>query len=161
MGKWETNLYKKLGRNSIQCSQENSPDRIISEQLITQKPVKVKSTTTKLTAKTTQPTTTRKPTTRKTTTRKTTTRKTTTPKPTTRKAITQVPTTLATTTKKKVEASFCGDKDDGHYSHDKSCSRFYQCHQGRIWDMPCPGGLHFNPKIEVCDWPANAGCTLE
>ena len=158
MGIWETNLNKKLSRNSIQCSQENSPDRIIIEQLTTQKPVKVKSTTAKPTSKmaTTQPTTTRKPTTRKTTTRKTTTRK-----PATRKSTTQVPTTLATTTRKKIEASFCGDKDDGHYSHDKSCGRFYQCHQGRIWDMPCPGGLHFNPKIEVCDWPANAGCTLE
>lgn len=22
----------------------------------------------------------------------------------------------------------------------------------------CPGNLHFNPKIRVCDWPANAQC---
>ena len=72
-----------------------------------------------------------------------------------------LPTALAATTTKNVEKECCDDKADGHYSHDKSCSRFYQCDQGRLHDMPCSAGLHFNPTIQVCDWPANAGCTLE
>ena len=156
MGVWETNLNRKLSRNSIQCSKENSTDRFTSEQMTTQAP----SITTP-TKPTLKPATTRKASKQKTTTQKTTTRKITTRKPTTLKSTTQLPTTVAIKTQKKVEPKFCDDKVSGHYSHDKSCSRFYQCHQGRTWDMPCPGGLHFNPKIEVCDWPANVGCTLE
>ena len=75
---------------------------------------------------------------------------------------TQIPTTLVATTTKKVGAEFCDDKDDGVYSHDKSCSLYNQCYQGQTWEgRPCPAGLHFNPKVEICDWPANAGCTLE
>ena len=72
------------------------------------------------------------------------------------------PTTLAATTTKNVEKEFCDDKDDGLYSNDKSCSLYNECYQGQTWlGRPCSAGLHFNPTIQVCDWPANAGCTLE
>ena len=82
--------------------------------------------------------------------------------PTTQVPTTQMPTAFAATTTKNIEKEFCNDKDDGLYSNDKSCSLYNECYQGQTWeDRPCPAGLHFNPTIQVCDWPVNAGCTLE
>ncbi|GAB1866418.1 Peritrophin-1-like [Camponotus japonicus] len=43
-------------------------------------------------------------------------------------------------------------------SHSTNCSLFYKCD----WSMPmlfeCPEELHFNPVLQVCDWPWQAGC---
>ena len=39
------------------------------------------------------------------------------------------------------------------------CTVFYMCNWGKPIKMNCPAGLHFNPKINVCDWPHDAGCT--
>ena len=58
------------------------------------------------------------------------------------------------------EGPFCSDKTDGLYAHDKSCSLYYQCHQGTTYEMDCPPGLHFNEKAQYCDWPASANCSL-
>ena len=39
------------------------------------------------------------------------------------------------------------------------CDAFYTCSNGIWWDKQyCPDGLHFNPEVDVCDWPENAGC---
>lgn len=42
------------------------------------------------------------------------------------------------------------------------CTKFCYCqyfsNQGKNHIENCPGGLHFNPKLQVCDWPLNAGC---
>ncbi|XP_060808673.1 uncharacterized protein LOC106138583 isoform X6 [Amyelois transitella] len=38
------------------------------------------------------------------------------------------------------------------------CSKFYQCVHGNKVELLCSPGLHFNPKLQVCDWPADAGC---
>ena len=148
MGNWESNLARKLKKNSVPCTQENST---------TIKPTPNKTTTLEA-VKTTTP----KTTTQRTTTQKTTTQRTTTPQ-TTRSETPKTQTTEnpAAGTPANIGQSFCSDKIDGHYSHDKSCGRFFQCANGQKFDMPCPAGLHFNPKIEVCDWPSAAGCTLE
>ncbi|XP_071053326.1 chondroitin proteoglycan 2-like [Onthophagus taurus] len=45
-----------------------------------------------------------------------------------------------------------------YFAHPESCGRFCQCDWGVAYDMPCPDGLHFNTKLNVCDWPADAGC---
>ena len=58
------------------------------------------------------------------------------------------------------EGPFCSDKNDGLYSHEKSCSLFYHCHQGETYEKSCPSGLHFNAKGQYCDWPANVNCSL-
>jgi len=29
---------------------------------------------------------------------------------------------------------------------------------GTWYTIPCPGNLHFNPELSVCDYPENAGC---
>ncbi|XP_011870340.1 PREDICTED: uncharacterized protein LOC105563386 [Vollenhovia emeryi] len=50
--------------------------------------------------------------------------------------------------------------------HDTDCTKFYSCHMGVKGEpLNCPfmdkngNRLHFNPKLQVCDWPWNAGCT--
>ncbi|CAK1580900.1 unnamed protein product [Parnassius mnemosyne] len=42
--------------------------------------------------------------------------------------------------------------------HEKSCSLFYYCVQGEREVRRCPFWLHFNRKLQVCDWPRNSGC---
>lgn len=44
--------------------------------------------------------------------------------------------------------------------HSTDCGQFYQCVHGQKVARPCPGGLHFNPSIDACDWPDLAGCEL-
>ncbi|XP_046393911.1 chondroitin proteoglycan-2-like [Ischnura elegans] len=39
------------------------------------------------------------------------------------------------------------------------CGSYCVCDWGNAIWMPCPAGLEFNPKLHVCDWPANAGCS--
>lgn len=39
------------------------------------------------------------------------------------------------------------------------CGSYYACDPlGRPILMKCPDGLHFNPKLKVCDWPWDSGC---
>uniref|UniRef100_A0A182QJQ9 Chitin-binding type-2 domain-containing protein n=1 Tax=Anopheles farauti TaxID=69004 RepID=A0A182QJQ9_9DIPT len=45
-----------------------------------------------------------------------------------------------------------------YFPHPTNCSRFYECRQKDAWELECPPGLHFNPKLNVCDYPINAGC---
>uniref|UniRef100_A0ABD2WT99 Chitin-binding type-2 domain-containing protein n=1 Tax=Trichogramma kaykai TaxID=54128 RepID=A0ABD2WT99_9HYME len=45
------------------------------------------------------------------------------------------------------------------YMPNAFCNRFCQCANGRPYVFECPQHLHFNPKLNVCDWPHNAQCT--
>ncbi|WP_392895547.1 carbohydrate-binding module family 14 protein [Streptomyces sp. LN699] len=36
-------------------------------------------------------------------------------------------------------------------------TRFYHCSWGVAHSKQCPGPLHFNPDVKVCDWPEDAG----
>uniref|UniRef100_T1H510 Chitin-binding type-2 domain-containing protein n=1 Tax=Megaselia scalaris TaxID=36166 RepID=T1H510_MEGSC len=42
------------------------------------------------------------------------------------------------------------------------CTQFCVCQfydeQGLNKVLPCPAGLYFNPTLQVCDWPLEAGC---
>lgn len=40
--------------------------------------------------------------------------------------------------------------------HPTTCSMYLICQDGKVSIHTCPGGLHFNPIIEQCDWPK--GC---
>lgn len=42
--------------------------------------------------------------------------------------------------------------------HDYDCTKFYKCVGDFAMEQDCPPGLHFNPRLEVCDWPWQAGC---
>ncbi|KAM0737211.1 Peritrophin-1 [Formica fusca] len=43
-------------------------------------------------------------------------------------------------------------------SHSTNCSLFYKCDWGVPMLFECPEELHFNPVLQVCDWPWQAGC---
>ncbi|XP_044578718.1 mucin-5AC-like isoform X1 [Cotesia glomerata] len=53
-----------------------------------------------------------------------------------------------------------------HIAHELDCSKFYVCSNGRKILMMCPlmdgagNRLHFNPKLQVCDWPYRGGCNV-
>uniref|UniRef100_A0A2H1VUP0 SFRICE_027214 n=1 Tax=Spodoptera frugiperda TaxID=7108 RepID=A0A2H1VUP0_SPOFR len=42
--------------------------------------------------------------------------------------------------------------------HQTDCNAFYSCVWGRLVMRNCPPTLHFNRKLQVCDWPWAAGC---
>ncbi|CAH1643064.1 unnamed protein product [Spodoptera littoralis] len=42
--------------------------------------------------------------------------------------------------------------------HESDCSKFYYCVHGQKVETSCGPGTHFNPVLQVCDWPHNAGC---
>lgn len=52
-----------------------------------------------------------------------------------------------------------------HIAHESDCTKFYKCNSGKKVLMQCPAlpdndQLHFNPKLQVCDYPDQAGCIL-
>ncbi|XP_050295925.1 peritrophin-1-like [Anthonomus grandis grandis] len=44
------------------------------------------------------------------------------------------------------------------YIPDANCNRFWQCSNGVSIRMSCPAGLHWNRRLNVCDWPRRAKC---
>ncbi|GBO29057.1 Peritrophin-1, partial [Araneus ventricosus] len=42
--------------------------------------------------------------------------------------------------------------------HETDCRKFYSCNKGFPHLLACQSGLHFNPKLQACDYPENAGC---
>jgi hypothetical protein len=48
-----------------------------------------------------------------------------------------------------------------HLANPLSCNSFCHCDWGVAYYKDCPAGLHFNPVLQVCDWPQDAGCKLD
>ncbi|KAJ8925726.1 hypothetical protein NQ315_009574 [Exocentrus adspersus] len=44
------------------------------------------------------------------------------------------------------------------FEHKRNCNLYYECSNGRPYLMHCPTGLHFNKRLNVCDYPYRAGC---
>ncbi|CAG2214856.1 unnamed protein product [Mytilus edulis] len=55
---------------------------------------------------------------------------------------------------------YCSTIINGYLPNPNDCSSFIQCGHGISYTMPCPTGLHWNRRINVCDWPSNAGCVI-
>ncbi|KAK2582241.1 hypothetical protein KPH14_004587 [Odynerus spinipes] len=63
----------------------------------------------------------------------------------------------------------CPDEDSPDFTvqiaHESDCTKFYTCLGGMKFEKDCPvmnkkgKRLHFNALLQVCDWPAKAGCT--
>jgi len=92
-----------------------------------------------------------RPTTKPTTT--TTKRDTTKPPTTTTTRATT--TTTKSTQKPPSDGLFCSNQSNGIYPHEH-CDKFYECYDGNTVAKNCAPGLHYNPSIKGCDWPANA-----
>ncbi|XP_053611405.1 peritrophin-1-like [Plodia interpunctella] len=43
----------------------------------------------------------------------------------------------------------------------EDCNQFYYCVFGEKQPRQCSSSLHFNPVLQVCDFPWNAGCQLQ
>lgn len=44
--------------------------------------------------------------------------------------------------------------------HDYECESYYECDDNRVARyFQCPPGLHWNEKVNTCDWPRNVNCT--
>lgn len=41
------------------------------------------------------------------------------------------------------------------------CQTYFSCTKGVPILMFCPAGLHFNDRLDVCDWPDKAGCSIK
>lgn len=56
---------------------------------------------------------------------------------------------------------FCNFKNDGVYADPyDGCKGFIHCHNYHADYKPCPGGLLFNAKTGMCDWPGNVTCPI-
>lgn len=57
----------------------------------------------------------------------------------------------------QIAATACVEGDSS--PHPTNCNAFYVCAGNQQVLRFCPATLHFNPTLEVCDWPAAAGCS--
>lgn len=47
---------------------------------------------------------------------------------------------------------------NGEYFRHDQCSKYYHCDHGFYQIHDCAGGLHWNERAKLCDWPASAKC---
>lgn len=47
---------------------------------------------------------------------------------------------------------------NGEYFRHDHCSKYYHCDHGFYQMHDCAGGLHWNERAKLCDWPASAKC---
>ena len=73
--------------------------------------------------------------------------------------ITRRSTPLSTTvTTYQPPIKFCNDKKIGNYPDPVRCDGYITCIHGNAIFIKCPGGLHFNPDLGVCDWHNRVNC---
>ncbi|XP_055920017.1 uncharacterized protein LOC129951734 [Eupeodes corollae] len=63
----------------------------------------------------------------------------------------------------KSQRELMGNECKGHPHGDLipypgDCGKYLVCEYFNGTVMSCPGGLHFNPVLKVCDYPTSAGC---
>ncbi|GLH16604.1 Peritrophin-1, partial [Gryllus bimaculatus] len=51
------------------------------------------------------------------------------------------------------------DEETIQFPNPSDCGSFWKCDQeGNAILNECPPGLDYNPTLQVCDYPADAGC---
>ena len=62
----------------------------------------------------------------------------------------------------KLANSICGTQSLSQFQpHPHDCSVFFVCAHLNSFQLNCPAGLHFDTKINVCNYPQKAGCKLQ
>ena len=56
------------------------------------------------------------------------------------------------------DANGCGGVTGQYVCNSLNPSRFDICIGDHKYTMSCPGGLHFDSRTQICDWPRNADC---
>ena len=47
------------------------------------------------------------------------------------------------------------------FPHPFDCNCFFKCSHGRAFSKRCPYPLHWNTRLNVCDWPIGARCVVD
>ncbi|XP_014781345.1 fibropellin-1 isoform X2 [Octopus bimaculoides] len=58
------------------------------------------------------------------------------------------------------QMNFTCPMESGLFPDPQSCRHFYQCDWNHSYRKDCPGNLHFNEALQVCDWPMKANCNI-
>merc|ERR1711890_97561 len=52
------------------------------------------------------------------------------------------------------------DDPPAYFPDEDDCHVFYVCVWSKPQRMTCPGELHFDPILNVCNWAENVGCVI-
>uniref|UniRef100_A0A336LNW2 CSON015612 protein n=1 Tax=Culicoides sonorensis TaxID=179676 RepID=A0A336LNW2_CULSO len=58
------------------------------------------------------------------------------------------------------------ESETTYLPHEKDCSKYYMCTNGRSFVLLCPemadgNRLHWDAKEQICNWPEVANCKLK
>ncbi|XP_061191108.1 endochitinase-like [Saccostrea echinata] len=70
----------------------------------------------------------------------------------------QISTTSVLQISTSVTTVTCTGQHGVMYPHPDDCTKYIECVHSLVYTRDCPGGLHFNDNLNVCDYPAAAGC---
>jgi len=79
---------------------------------------------------------------------------------------TAAPTTTTTTTTTThqpttISPTFCTSAGVGNHADPSRCDTYIACDSRRGIRMPCPAGLYYNAKDDICDFPSNVQCNTQ
>ena len=77
----------------------------------------------------------------------------------TMKSTTESSSMASTATTYQPPIQFCNNKKIGNYPDPMRCDGYITCVHGRAIFMKCPGELHFNSDLGVCDWHNIVNCS--
>ena len=75
------------------------------------------------------------------------------------KSTTESSSMASTVTTYQPPIQFCNNKKIGNYPDPMRCDGYITCVHGRAIFMKCPGELHFNSDLGVCDWHNIVNCS--
>merc|ERR1712055_175403 len=52
------------------------------------------------------------------------------------------------------------DDSPAYFPDEEDCHVFYVCVWSKPQRMTCPGELHFDPILNVCNWAEDVGCVI-
>ncbi|XP_046581952.1 chitinase-3-like protein 1 [Haliotis rubra] len=53
----------------------------------------------------------------------------------------------------------CPSRGHHYFPDHNDCQKYIECHEGQRHSRGCPSGLHWDVKVDACNWEHLAGCT--